>query len=109
VEPVADVELNVPGEIEIVVALAVVQFRVLLVPEFTLVGLAANEAIDGVPVTGGVFEVVVALPQPDKAAHAARSSRSAPSKELRQDAKLLVRKELSKFKRLPSEGVVPIV
>jgi hypothetical protein len=109
VEPLADVELNVPGEMEIVVALLVVQFRVLLVPEFTLVGLAVNEEIDGMPVTGGVFEVVEALPQLDKAMHAARMGRNAPSRELRQDAKLLVRKELSEFKRLPSVGVVPIV
>jgi hypothetical protein len=47
VEPVADVEVNVPGVMAILVAPVVVQLRVLLEPEFMPVGFAAKEAIEG--------------------------------------------------------------
>jgi hypothetical protein len=68
VEPVADVEVKVPGEMEIVVASLVVQCRVLVAPEFTLVGFAAKDEMVGMDEAGGVLgEVVVALPQPEKA------------------------------------------
>jgi len=47
VEPLADVEVNVPGVMEILVAPVVVQPKVLLEPEVMLVGFAVNELIVG--------------------------------------------------------------
>jgi hypothetical protein len=47
VEPVADEEVKVPGEIEIVVAPDVDQFSALLEPEVMLVGLAAKDEMEG--------------------------------------------------------------
>lgn len=46
-EPLADVDVNVPGVMAIVVAPVACQLSVLLVPELTLAGLAVNEAIAG--------------------------------------------------------------
>jgi hypothetical protein len=77
VVPVAEVEVYEPGEIEIVVALVVVQFNELLVPLWTLVGLAAKAVIVGAEELGGVFGLlVVALPQPDRPMQAAKASTS---------------------------------
>ena len=47
VEPLPDCELKLPGEIEIVVAPLADQLSVLLPPVAILVGLAANELIEG--------------------------------------------------------------
>jgi hypothetical protein len=47
VEPVADVEVNVPGVMAILVAPVVAQLNVLLRPEVMAVGSAAKEAIVG--------------------------------------------------------------
>jgi len=47
VEPVAEVDVNVPGAIPILVAPVVDQFSVLLEPDFMLAGLAVKEAIVG--------------------------------------------------------------
>ena len=47
VDPMAAVEVNVPGAIAIVAALAVVQLSVLLAPLAMLMGFAANVAIAG--------------------------------------------------------------
>ena len=47
VEPVPEVDVNVPGVIEIPVAPVVVQLSVLLPPEEMLVGFAVNELITG--------------------------------------------------------------
>jgi hypothetical protein len=47
VEPLADVELNVPGVMAIVVAPVVAQLSVLLEPEGMLAGLAVKELIVG--------------------------------------------------------------
>ena len=47
VEPLADVEVNVPGVMAILVAPDAAQLNVLLVPEVTLVGSAVKEAIVG--------------------------------------------------------------
>jgi hypothetical protein len=47
VEPLADVEVNVPGVMATLVAPTAVQLRVLLVPEFIFGGFAAKEAIAG--------------------------------------------------------------
>ncbi len=52
VEPLANVDVNVPGAIAILVAPVVAQLSVLLEPEVILVGLAVNELIVG-------FSVVV--------------------------------------------------
>ncbi len=47
VEPLADVDVNVPGVMATLVAPAVTQLSVLLVPEFMLVGSAVKDAIVG--------------------------------------------------------------
>jgi hypothetical protein len=47
VEPLADVDVNVPGVMAIVVAPVAAQLRVLLVPEFMVVGFAVKELIAG--------------------------------------------------------------
>lgn len=63
VEPFADVDVNVPGVMPILVAPAAVQLRVLLVPEFTLAGSAVKEVIVGTePFPGGELDEVE--PQP---------------------------------------------
>jgi hypothetical protein len=46
-EPLADVDVNVPGVMAILVAPVVTQLNVLFAPGFTLVGFAANEVIVG--------------------------------------------------------------
>ena len=47
VEPVADVDVNVPGVMAMLVAPATIQLRVLLAPELMLAGSAVKEAIVG--------------------------------------------------------------
>jgi hypothetical protein len=47
VDPLADVEVNVPGVIARLVAPVVTQFSVLLEPEVIVLGLAVNELITG--------------------------------------------------------------
>jgi len=47
VEPLADVDVNAPGVMAILVAPAAAQLSVLLVPEFMLVGFAVKEVIIG--------------------------------------------------------------
>jgi hypothetical protein len=69
VEPVADVDVNVPGVMAILVAPATIQLSVLLAPEFMLVGSDVKEAIVGAePSTVG--EVVE--PQPVSSAQTNR-------------------------------------
>lgn len=58
VEPLADVEVKVPGVMAIVAAPMVVQLSVLLEPEAMFVGLAVKELIVGVAV---VFTVTVRI------------------------------------------------
>jgi len=78
VEPLAEAEVNEPGEIEIVVAPLVAQLSVVLVPEFTVVGFAVNEAIDGIePLPGGVLTVVAVPAQLHKPKQTSTMSRSA--------------------------------
>jgi hypothetical protein len=56
-DPVADVEVNVPGVMAMLVAPDVVQLSVLLEPELMPVGFAAKEAIAGSePLVEGEFE-----------------------------------------------------
>ena len=47
VEPLAEVDVNVPGVMAILVAPVVTQLSVLVEPEFTLVGFAVKEVIVG--------------------------------------------------------------
>jgi len=62
VEPLADVDVNVPGVMAIVVAPVAAQLSALLAPEFMVVGFAAKEVIVGTePVPGELCEVE---PQP---------------------------------------------
>jgi hypothetical protein len=71
VEPVANVEVNVPGAMAMLVAPVVDQFRVALAPALTAVGFAANEAIVGtVPF---VVDELEAPPQPVSPARADRT------------------------------------
>lgn len=63
VEPVAEVEVKVPGVTAIEVALDVVQLRVLLAPEPTLLGLAIKLPMLGEP-GGSTVTVAVAVTAP---------------------------------------------
>ena len=58
VEPLADVDVKVPGVMAMLVAPVVVQLSVLLEPELILVGLAVNELMVG---SLGVVTVTVAV------------------------------------------------
>jgi hypothetical protein len=58
VEPLADIDVNVPGVMAMLVAPIVAQVSVLLEPEVMLVGLAVKELIVG-PL--GVFTVTVTV------------------------------------------------
>ena len=61
-EPPADVEVNVPGVMAILVAPAAAHVSVLLVPGFMLVGFAVKEVIAGIePFAEGEL---VDVPQP---------------------------------------------
>ncbi len=74
VEPLADDELKLPGEIEIVVAPLVTQLRLTLAPEFTLVGFAAKEVTEGTESEfDGEFGALVVLPQPANPTHTSNS------------------------------------
>jgi len=64
VEPLAEVEVNVPDVIAMLVAPVVTQLRVLLEPEVMLVGLAVKEVIAGVP-TALTVMVAVDVAEPE--------------------------------------------
>jgi|HubBroStandDraft_6_1064221.scaffolds.fasta_scaffold840094_2 hypothetical protein len=71
VEPLADVEVNVPGVMATLVAPAAPQLSVLLVPEFMLVGFAVKEVIVGPdPFDDELDELV---PQPSNPRQTART------------------------------------
>jgi hypothetical protein len=79
VEPLADVDVNVPGVMAMLVAPAADQLRVLLAPEFMVAGFAAKDAICGTepfPV-GKLAEVPEA--QPTRPAQQSRVRTSAQS------------------------------
>jgi hypothetical protein len=65
VDPLADVDVNVPGVIPILVAPVVTQLNLLLAPEVILEGLAVKELIVGLPV---VFTVTVSVDVAEPAA-----------------------------------------
>ncbi len=81
VELVADVDVNVPGVMAILVAPAAVQLSVLLAPEFTLVGSAVKEVIAGTASfpEGAPDEIP---PQPTSPAQANAMRTSAPRASL---------------------------
>jgi hypothetical protein len=81
VEPLADVDVNVPGVMAILVAPADVQLSALLVLELMLVGFAVKEVIVGTePVPEAELDELV--PQPTSPTQTARirtnSQRSSP-------------------------------
>ena len=72
VEPLADVDVNVPGVMAILVASAADQLNLLLEPEFMLVGSAVKEVIVGAePFPEVEFDEVID-PQPASPAQASR-------------------------------------
>jgi hypothetical protein len=78
VEPLADAELNPPGEIEIVVAPLAAQLNVLLAPELMLAGLAPKDVIVGAdPFPCLAFVEPVVPAQPAKPTQAPRASANA--------------------------------
>lgn len=77
VEPLADVDVNVPGVMAILVAPAVTQLSVLLAPEFTFVGSAVKDVIVGTePFPEGALDELTP-PQPASPAQANRTRTSA--------------------------------
>ena len=58
VEPLADVDVNVPGVMAILVAPLVAQLNMLLEPDAMMVGLAVKEVMLGLP---AVFTVTVSV------------------------------------------------
>jgi hypothetical protein len=86
VEPLADVDVNVPGVMAMLVAPVVAQVSVLLVPELMLVGFAVKDVIAGAEPfpEGGPEEL--AKPQPAKPSRTNRvriSAQSSSQGELR--------------------------
>ncbi len=77
VEPLAEVEVNVPGVMVILVAPDVAQLRVLAVPEITLAGFAVKEVIVGAEAGPGADFDEVDNPQPASAAQANKMRRRA--------------------------------
>jgi hypothetical protein len=113
VEPLAEVDVNVPGVIAMLVAPFVAQVNVLLTPEFMLVGLAVNEVTVG---ADAVPEPPVPVPVPEcetvpqlvNATHANRmdiTARKAMAEPLRRREKSpLWEKELAQRKQIPPWG-----
>jgi hypothetical protein len=100
VEPLADVDVNVPGVMAILVAPLVVQLSVLLEPEFRLSGPAVNELIVGAdPFPGAGIDGFVD-PQPASMAQANRmrtcALRSSPKDLISGELGLLLQVELVK-------------
>jgi hypothetical protein len=63
VEPVADVEVKVPGVMAMVVAPVVTQLNVLLAPELMLVGFAVKDVMVGLA-SAAMVTVAVAVIEP---------------------------------------------
>jgi hypothetical protein len=85
VEPIEDADVKVPGVMLMLDASAVVQLRVLLAPELTLVGFAANDDIvGGICLSAGGSETPPQLINPIQAPkHAAKVRLKAASPERR--------------------------
>lgn len=83
VEPLADVDVNVPGVIARLVAPPADQLRVLLAPEFMFVGFAVKLVIaGGEPGPGEELEGAT-VPQPIRLAEASKSKTSKCTYDLR--------------------------
>ena len=61
VDPLSDVEVNVPGVIAMLVAPLTIQFNVLLLPELIVVGAATKEVMVGLLSVVPVLTVTVAV------------------------------------------------
>ena len=112
VDPLAAVEVNPPGEIEIVVAPLADQLSVLLAPELMLAGLAAKEVIVGAdPFPWLVFVEPVAPAQPSRPADAARASANAkpthPEEMAPRGPTPLLPKDLGPSIRVPPSPQLP--
>ena len=80
VEPLADVDVNVPGVMATLVAPAAAQLSVLLVPAFMLVGLAVKELIVGIePFPEDELDELV--PQPSSPSNTMRANAQRPRRE----------------------------
>jgi len=104
VDPLGAEDVNVPGVMAIEVAPFTDQFNVLLVPEFTLVGFAVNDAIVGfepLPEVVLVFECAAAA-QPIRYAPAS-SSKNGTAKM----PSLLLRKNFAEFVRGSVFAIIP--
>jgi hypothetical protein len=66
VEPVAEVEVKVPGVIATLVAPVVAQLSVLLEPELIAAGLAVKEVIAGLPEAAVTVTVAVEVAEPEE-------------------------------------------
>jgi hypothetical protein len=64
VEPLADVEVKLPGVMLMLVAPLVIQLKVLLAPAVIVVGLAVKEETMGFVTTGFTVTATVAVVEP---------------------------------------------
>ena len=98
VEPLADVEVNVPGVMAILVAPVAAQLSLLLEPEVMLAGSAVKEVIAGSESFSGVeFDIE---PQPASPAQASRIRTSRARKFSRRE---FSRREFSRCESSPEE------
>ena len=107
IEPLADVDVNVPGVMAILVAPAAAQLSVLLVPEIMLVGSAVKEVIVGTEsFPGGELDE----PQPASPTQANRmrasAQRSSPEELSPRELSLFLQNELVESMRNPLVAVV---
>ena len=107
VEPLADVDVNVPGVMAILVAAVVAQLSVLLAPEFMVVGSAVKEVIVGLEgFPGGEPDEVIA-PQPASPTQAnrrrARAQRSSAEELTPRELRSLRQSELAESMRDPEQ------
>ena len=106
VEPVGDADVNVPGVMAMLVAPAADQLRVLLAPEFMLVGFAIKE-----PIVGTEFfpEGEVVAPQPASAMQVDKMRSMAHrsgSEGWRPELRLYLQRELVESMRNPKADSV---
>jgi hypothetical protein len=112
VEPLVAVEVKGPGVMAMEVAPLVTQLSVVLVSEFTFIGLAVNDVIEGAEPFSGFTELVAAA-QPVSQLQAnrippsaAKSSRQKPQYNLRN---LRFRKNIGESRRNGFIAIAPAV